>query len=40
MEVLGHSNITLTMNTYSHVMPSAQREVAMLIAHALAPSGD
>lgn len=28
MEVLGHSNITLTMNTYSHVIPDLQREAA------------
>jgi hypothetical protein len=25
---LGHSNISLTMNTYSHVMPDLQREAA------------
>lgn len=28
METLGHSQISLTMNTYSHVMPSLQREAA------------
>jgi integrase len=28
MEVLGHSQIGLTMNTYSHVMPSLRREAA------------
>jgi len=28
MEVLGHSNINLTMNTYSHVIPDLQREAA------------
>ena len=28
MEVLGHSQIGLTMNTYAHVMPAAQREAA------------
>lgn len=28
MEVLGHSQITLTLNTYSHVMPSLQQEAA------------
>ncbi|HEV2121835.1 MAG TPA: site-specific integrase, partial [Chloroflexota bacterium] len=28
METLGHSGIQLTMNTYSHVMPAAQREEA------------
>jgi integrase len=25
MEILGHSTITLTMNTYAHVMPQAKR---------------
>ncbi len=28
MELLGHSQITLTMNTYSHVMPELRREAA------------
>jgi integrase len=28
MEMLGHSQIHLTMNTYSHVIPSMQREAA------------
>ena len=28
METLGHSQISLTMDTYSHVMPSLQREAA------------
>jgi len=28
MEVLGHSQIALTMNLYSHVMPSMQRDAA------------
>ena len=28
METLGHSQIALTMNTYSHVMPELQREAA------------
>lgn len=28
MEVLGQSQITLTMNTYSYVIPSMQREAA------------
>lgn len=26
MELLGHSQISLTMNTYSHVLPEMQRE--------------
>ncbi len=28
MEMLGHSTITLTMITYSHVIPDLQREAA------------
>jgi integrase len=28
METLGHSQIGLTMNTYSHVIPALQREAA------------
>jgi integrase len=28
METLGHSQIQLTMNTYSHVIPQLQREAA------------
>ena len=28
MEILGHSQISLTMNTYSHVMPAALKEAA------------
>jgi integrase len=28
METLGHSQITLTMNTYTHVLPALQREAA------------
>jgi len=28
MEVLGHSQIALTMNTYAHVIPELRREAA------------
>jgi integrase len=28
MEMLGHSQISLTMNTYSHVVPALQKEAA------------
>lgn len=28
METLGHSQISLTLNTYSHVLPSLQRDAA------------
>jgi integrase len=31
MEILGHSTITLTMNTYAHVLPAAQRDAAALL---------
>lgn len=31
MEILGHSTITLTMNTYAHVLPQAQREAIGLL---------
>lgn len=31
MEILGHSQISLTMNTYSHVIPSLEREAADLM---------
>jgi integrase len=35
MEVLGHSQLGITMNLYSHVMPSALREAADAIDRAL-----
>jgi hypothetical protein len=28
MEILGHSDIRLTLNTYLHVMPSLQQDAA------------
>jgi integrase len=28
METLGHSQISLTMNTYAHVLPALQAEAA------------
>ncbi len=31
MEYLGHSQISLTMNTYAHVPPEAQREAAAIM---------
>lgn len=34
-ERLGHSNITMTMNTYSHVLPSVQQDVASKMDDAL-----
>ncbi len=37
MEVLGHSQISLTMNTYSHVLPSLLRDAANLMETMLRP---
>ena len=31
MELLGHSQISLTMNTYSHVMPDAMKEAVRAV---------
>ncbi len=28
METLGHSNISITMDTYTHVLPELQRQAA------------
>ncbi len=38
MELLGHSSITLTANTYAHVMPAAMRDVADRMDSILSPS--
>jgi integrase len=35
MEILGHSAIALTMNTYSHVAPEVSREAVERIARML-----
>jgi integrase len=37
MEILGHSQIALTMNTYSHVIPALQREAASKLEALLKP---
>jgi integrase len=37
MEILGHSQIAVTMNTYSHVLPVLQREAAGQLEALLAP---
>jgi hypothetical protein len=34
-EQLGHATIALTLDTYSHVIPSLQREAAGVIAAAI-----
>ena len=31
METLGHSQVSLTLNTYTHVLPALQREAAAKI---------
>ena len=38
METLGHSQISLTLNTYAHVMPALQREAAAKMDAILTPS--
>lgn len=35
MEQLGHSQISLTMNTYAHVLPALQREASAAVERAL-----
>jgi integrase len=39
MEVLGHSTYQLTMDTYSHVMPTLLQDAADAMDRALAPRG-
>jgi integrase len=39
MEVLGHSQIALTMNTYSHVMPALAQDAADRMNAVFAPPG-
>jgi integrase len=38
MEILGHSQIALTMNTYSHVMPALRRDAADRMNAVFAPA--
>jgi integrase len=40
MEILGHSQIALTMNTYSHVAPEVSREAAERMAQMLWQDAD
>ena len=35
MQILGHSQISLTLGTYSHVMPELAEEAATRVGHAL-----
>jgi len=37
METLGHSQISMTMNTYSHVIPTLQRDAADRMERLLRP---
>jgi hypothetical protein len=44
MDVLGHSQISLTMNTYSHVLPALKNDAAskmneLLTSHSQNPVG-
>ena len=39
METLGHSQISLTLNTYSHVLPALQAEAAAKIDAVLSGEG-
>jgi integrase len=39
MDTLGHSQIALTMNTYSHVIPALQRDAADRMDDILARTG-
>ena len=39
METLGHSDIGVTMNVYTHVLPDAQRDAAARMGRALWPNG-
>ena len=37
MEILGHSQINITMKLYSHVIPAMQQEVAARLNATLSP---
>ena len=37
MELLGHSQIAVTMNTYSHVIPAPRRDAAEKMTPAYGP---
>jgi integrase len=39
MEILGHSQISLTMNTYTHVVPQLQNQAAELMDDLLSEGG-
>jgi len=37
-EALGHSSVTITLDTYSHVLPNMQDELAIAVENLLKPS--
>lgn len=39
MEILGHSDIAMTMNTYTHVLPELQRQAAQRMDDFLSSTG-
>ena len=39
-ERLGHSSITITMDTYGHLMPSMQKDAVLNFAHLLKHARD
>lgn len=39
METLGHSQVSLTLNTYSHVLPALQKDAASMMHAILTGSG-
>ena len=39
MEILGHSTISLTLNTYSHVVPELQRAASEKLGALLVAQG-
>ena len=40
MEILGHSNISTTLNIYTHIAPELQRDATDKVASALWPETD
>jgi integrase len=40
MDTLGHSQISLTLNTYAHILPALQRDAADRMDAILNPAAD
>ena len=40
MEIMGHSQISVTMHTYGHVLPETQREAARLLDQVYTEPGE